>query len=85
MYRSVITLSAVALLAATVFAINPQARNAATDLWMESRPTLIAWKDRALNVLQAFLGGPDSRIDPRPVSPDINIEVIVAFDHDVTV
>lgn len=83
MYRAVISLFILALLVGTVIAINPQAREEATDLWEETRPTLVGWKDKVLEVFQDVISSEtDVHIVPEPISPDINIDIIIALRGD---
>ena len=82
MYRSVISWLLLFLLVGWVIYINPQARQEATDLWEEAKPTVVAWRDKVVEVFQDFInGGNDSRIDHEPVSPELNIDVIVTFNN----
>jgi hypothetical protein len=82
MYRSVISWLLLFLLIGWVIYINPQAREEATDLWEEAKPTVVAWKDKVVEVFQDFInGGNDARIDHEPVSPELNIDVIVTFNN----
>jgi hypothetical protein len=82
MYRSVISWFLLFLLIGWVIYINPQAREEATDLWEEAKPTVVAWKDKVVEVFQDFInGGNDAQIDHEPVSPELNIDVIVTFNN----
>jgi hypothetical protein len=79
MYRSVISLLVLTLLVGTAIAINPLAREEATELWEETKPTLVAWKDKALEVFQSLIvGGTEAEIEHRPIPPDLDIEIISA-------
>ena len=55
MYRAVISLVVLVLLVGWTISINPQAREEATELWEEAKPTVVAWKDKAVEVLQGSL------------------------------
>jgi hypothetical protein len=82
MYRAVISLLVLVLLVGWMISINPQAREEATELWEEAKPTVVAWKDKAVEVLQGFInGGTDVQIDHEPVSPELNLDVISAFNN----
>jgi len=85
MYRSVISFLILTLLVGSAIAINPQAREEATDLWEETQPTLLAWKDKALEVFQDLLnGGSEAQIDHEPLPPELNIDFIITLinaDH----
>ena len=82
MYRSIIAWFLLFLLVGWVISINPQAREEATDLWEEARPTVVAWKDKVIEVFQDFFSsGGDARIDHDPVSPELNIDVIITFNN----
>ena len=82
MYRSVISLFVLVLLVGWTISINPQAREEATELWEEARPTVVAWRDKVVEVFQGFInGGTDTQIDHEPASPGLNIDVISAFDN----
>lgn len=82
MYRAVISLFVLVLLVGWTISINPQAREEATELWEEAKPTVVAWKDKAVEVLQGFInGGTDAQIDHEPVSPELNSDVISAFNN----
>jgi hypothetical protein len=82
MYRSVISLFLLILLVGWVISINPQAREEAADLWEEAKPTVVAWKDKVIEVFQGLITGePDAQIDHQPVSPELNIDVISAFNN----
>lgn len=79
MYRPVISLLILILLVGTVIAINPLAREQAMELWEETRPTLVAWKDKALEVIQSLIVGESAtQIEHKPVPPEFNIEIISA-------
>ena len=79
MYRSVISFLLLTLLVGSVIAINPQAREETTDLWEETKPTFVAWKDRILEVFRELIyGGFDAQIEHDPVSPKWDIEIINA-------
>ena len=81
MYRSVISFFVLVLLVGWVISINPQAREEATDLWEEAKPTVVEWKDKVIEVFQGLInGGADAQIDHEPVSPELNIDVINAFN-----
>ena len=81
MYRSVISFFVLVLLVGWVISINPQAREEATDLWEEAKPTVVDWKDKVIEVFQGLInGGPDAQIDQNPVSPELNIDVINALN-----
>jgi hypothetical protein len=83
MYRSVISFLVLTLLVGSVIAINPQAREEATDLWEETKPTLVAWKDKALEVVQDLInGGSEAQIDHQPVSPELNIDIIITLSNE---
>lgn len=80
MYRAVISLLVLVLLVGWMISINPQAREEATELWEEAKPTVVAWKDKAVEVLQGFInGGTDVQIDHEPVSPELNLDLISTF------
>jgi len=80
MYRAVISLLVLVLLVGWMISINPQAREEATELWEEAKPTVVAWKDKAVEVLQGFInGGIDVQIDHEPVSPELNLDLISTF------
>lgn len=80
MYRAVISLLVLVLLVGWMISINPQAREEATELWEEAKPTVVAWKDKAVEVLQGFInGGTDIQIDHEPVSPELNLDLISTF------
>jgi len=80
MYRAVISLLVLILLVGWMISINPQAREEATELWEEAKPTVVAWKDKAVEVLQGFInGGIDVQIDHEPVSPELNLDLISTF------
>ena len=82
MYRSVISWFVLFLLVGWVISINPQAREEATDLWEEAKPTLVAWKDKVVEVFQDLINnGSDARIDHEPISPELNIDVIITFNN----
>jgi hypothetical protein len=82
MYRTVISWLLLFLLVGWVIYINPQARQEATDLWEEAKPTMVAWKDKVVEVLQDLVnGGNDARIEHEPASPELNIDVIVTFKN----
>lgn len=82
MYRSVISWFVLVLLVGWMISINPQAREEATELWEEAKPTVVAWKDKVLEVFQGFIhGGKDAQIDHEPASPELNINVISAFSN----
>ncbi|HEX6269198.1 MAG TPA: hypothetical protein VFZ43_03100 [Anaerolineales bacterium] len=78
MYRSVISLFMLALLVGSVIVINPRALAEATDLWEETKPTLVAWKDKALQVVQDLIyGGPEAQIDHEPAPPELDTDLII--------
>jgi hypothetical protein len=80
MYRSVISLFVLVLLVGWMISINPQAREEATELWEEARPTVVAWRDKVVEVFQGFIsGGTDAQIEHEPASPELDIDVINAF------
>jgi len=82
MYRSVISWFVLFLLVGWVISINPQAREEATDLWEEAKPTVVAWKDKVIEEFQDFFNnGPEAQIDHNPVSPELNIDVIITFNN----
>jgi len=82
MYRAVISLLVLVLLVGWMISINPQDREEATELWEEAKPTVVAWKDKAVEVLQGFInGGTDVQIDHEPVSPELNLDLISAFNN----
>jgi len=82
MYRSIISWFLLFLLVGWVISINPQAREEATDLWEEAKPTLVAWKDKVVEVFQDLINnGNDARIDHEPISPELNIDVIITFNN----
>ena len=82
MYRSVISWFVLFLLVGWVISINPQAREEATDLWEEAKPTVVAWKDKIIDVFQGLITGEtDPQIDHEPVSPELNIDVIITFSN----
>jgi hypothetical protein len=82
MYRSVISFLILTLLVGSAIAINPQAREEATDLWEETQPTLLAWKDKALEVFQDLLnGGSEAQIDHEPLPPELNIDFIITLNN----
>lgn len=82
MYRSVISWLLLFLLVGWVIYINPQAREEATDLWEEAKPTVVAWRDKVVEVFQDLInGGNNARIDHEPASPELNIDVIVTFNN----
>ena len=82
MYRSVISLFMLILLVGWVISINPQAREEATDLWEEAKPTVVAWKDKVIEEFQDFFNnGTEAQIDHNPVSPELNIDVIITFNN----
>ena len=82
MYRSVISFLTLTLLVGSAIAINPQAREEATDLWEETQPTLLAWKDKALEVFQDLLnGGSEAQIDHEPLPPELNIDFIITLNN----
>ena len=82
MYRAVISLLVLVLLVGWMISINPQAREEATELWEEAKPTVVAWKDKAVEVLRGFInGGTDAQIDHTPFSPELNLDVISTFNH----
>ena len=82
MYRSVISLFVLVLLVGWVISINPQARQEATDLWEEARPTVVAWKDKVIEVFQGLITGEtDPQNDHEPASPEMNIDVIITFNN----
>ena len=85
MYRSVISFFVLVLLVGWVISINPQAREEATDLWEEAKPTVVEWKDKVIEVFQGLInGGADAQIDHEPVSPELNIDVINAFNTGIS-
>ena len=82
MYRSVISWFVLFLLVGWVISINPQAREEATDLWEEARPTLVGWKDKVVEVFQDLINNAsDARIDHEPISPELNIDIIITFKY----
>jgi hypothetical protein len=82
MYRAVISWLLLFLLVGWVIYINPQARQEATDLWEEAKPTVVAWRDKVVEVFQDLINdGNNPRIDHDPVSPELNIDVIVTFNN----
>ena len=82
MYRAIISWLVLFLLVGWVISINPQARKEATDLWEEAKPTLVGWKDKVVEVFQDFFNsGSDARIDHEPISPELNIDVIITFNN----
>lgn len=82
MYRSVISLFVLVLLVGWMISINPQAREEATELWEEAKPTVVAWRDKVVEVFQGFInGGADAQIDHEPASPELNIDIISAFNN----
>lgn len=84
MYRPVISFLILTLLVGTVIAINPLARQEATELWEETKPTLIAWRDKALEVVQSLItGGSETQIEHGPIPPELNIEIISAYLPDL--
>jgi len=86
MYRAVISLLVLVLLVGWMISINQQAREEATELWEEAKPTVVAWKDKAVEVLQGFInGGTDVQIDHEPVSPELNLDLISAFNNGYSV
>ena len=85
MYRSIISWFLLFLLVAWVISINPQAREEATDLWEEAKPTVVAWKDKVIEEFQDFFNnGTEAQIDHKPVSPELNIDVIITFNNGVS-
>jgi hypothetical protein len=82
MYRSVISWFVLILLVGWMIAINPQAREEATELWEEAKPTVVAWRDKVVEVFQGFIsGGMDAQIEHEPVSPELNFDIISAFNN----
>ena len=82
MYRSVISLFVLVLLVGWMISINPQAREEATELWEEAKPTVVGWKDKVVEVFRGFIsGGADAQIDHEPASPELNIDIISAFNN----
>jgi hypothetical protein len=80
MYRSVISLFVLVLLVGWMISINPQAREEAIELWEEARPTMVAWRDKFVEVFQGFInGGTETQIEHEPASPELDIDVISAF------
>jgi hypothetical protein len=80
MYRAVISFLLLLLLVGSVIAANPRARQEATDLWEEARPTVVDWKDKAIEILLSFiLGRVDAQIDHDPVPPPREIELLIVF------
>ena len=72
MYRSIISWFLLFLLVGWVISINPQAREEATDLWEEAKPTVVAWKDKVVEEFQGFFSsGADAQIDHEPCFPRI--------------
>jgi hypothetical protein len=85
MYRSIISWFLLFLLVGWVIFINPQARAEATDLWEEAKPTVVAWKDKVIEEFQDFFNsGTEAQIDHKPVSPELNIDVIITFNNGVS-
>lgn len=81
MYRSVISFLLLTLLVGSVIVINPQAREEATELWEETKPTFVAWKDKIFEVFRELIyGGFDAQIHHEPVSPKLDIEIINALN-----
>jgi hypothetical protein len=65
-----------------MISINPQAREEAAELWEEARPTVAAWRDKVVEVFQGFINrGTDAQIEHEPASPELDIDVISAFDN----
>jgi len=82
MYRSLISWLLLFLLVGWVIYINPQARQEATDLWEEAKPTVVAWRDKVVEVFEDLINGRnDARIDHEPASPELNLDVIVTFNN----
>jgi hypothetical protein len=82
MYRSVISFLILTLLVGSTIAVNSRAREEATDLWEETQPTLLAWKDKALEVFQDLLnGGSEAQIDHEPLPPELNIDFIITLNN----
>ena len=82
MYRSLISGLLLFLLVGWVIYINPQARQEATDLWEEAKPTVVAWRDKVVEVFEDLINGRnDARIDHEPASPELNLDVIVTFNN----
>jgi hypothetical protein len=81
MYRSVISLFILVVLVGWAISINPQAREEATELWEEAKPTVVAWKDKVVEVFQGLINsGTDAQIEHEPGSPELNIDLISAFN-----
>jgi hypothetical protein len=82
MYRSVISLLVLTLLVGSAIAINPQAHEEATDLWEETQPTLLAWKDKVLEVFRDLInGGTEAQIDHEPIPTELDIDFIIILNH----
>ena len=82
MYRSIIYWFLLFLLVGWAISINRQARREATDLWEEAKPTLVGWKDKVVEVFQDLINnGNDARINHEPISPELNIDVIITFNN----
>ena len=81
MYRAVVSLLLLTLLVGAVIAISPRARAEATHLWEETKPTVVAWKDKTLEIFGFTNGEPDAdiHIAPEPGSPGLDFEVIITF------
>jgi hypothetical protein len=81
MYRSVISFLILTLLVGSAIVSNPQAREEATDLWEETQPTLLAWKDKALEVVQDLINsGSEAQIDHDPLPPGSDIDFIITMN-----
>ena len=82
MYRSVISLLILTLLVGTLIATNALAREQATELWEETKPTLVGWKDKAVELIQGLLtGGSEAPIEHKPIPPELDIEIISAYHN----
>ena len=80
MYRSVLAFLVLMLLVATVIAMNPLAREQATELWEETQPTIVAWKDKAIEVVHDLITGEsETQIEHKPIPPELDIEIISAY------
>ena len=82
MYRSVIAFLLLTLVVGSAIAIHPQAREEATDLWEETQPTFVAWKDKAIEVLLEFIHGrSEAQIEHEPVAPELDIEFFITLSN----